>query len=133
LGYSFEQELSTMNLPLENIMNLKATCVEFIKNLLVELIKRMPTHLDDFRKIKCFSPKIILNHKRPKFSELPLQFVNTTAISDLEFQYRNNMNWNDVFEGHIPDDAQTFKLLTTFENQLFHTTYHKSRTHAKSV
>jgi hypothetical protein len=87
LGYSFEQELPTMNLPLENIMNLKATCVEFIKNLLVELIKRMPTHLDDFRKIKCFSPKIILNHKRPKFSELPLQFVNTTAISDLEFQY----------------------------------------------
>lgn len=110
LGYQFGQEIDAANLNSEQIIDIKKKCFEFIKELLKELINRMPTHLDVFLQVRHFSPAVILNQKRPKFGDLPLTFANTEKLADMEAQYRNllNTNWGEKFNGNIPDDGVTF-------------------------
>lgn len=117
LGYYFDIELKNSDLPAEEVKSIQQKCVEFIKILIHELIKRVPSHLDVFSKIKLFSPEIILNHKRPSFTELPLQFTNPNSIANIEVQYRNllAMNWNEIFEEKIPDDYKV--LAETYNNK----------------
>lgn len=120
LGYLFEQEITASDLTNDQIKELKGRCIEFIKTLLIELIKRMPTHLNIIEKIKCFSPRVLLNPKRPKFTEFPLHFIpKNTSVSDIEVQYRNllNVKLNEVFQDDIPDNAITFwKKVITLTN-----------------
>ncbi|ERL87806.1 hypothetical protein D910_05195 [Dendroctonus ponderosae] len=83
-GFQFSTELNNLKLPFHISQILKNKCLEFIKVLLKELIKRMPIHLDVFRKIKMFNPQVISSQIRPTFSELPLNFAKQEKLSDLE-------------------------------------------------
>ncbi|XP_030761112.1 uncharacterized protein LOC115886173 isoform X2 [Sitophilus oryzae] len=119
LGYYFEQEIDAAQLNSEEIIGIKKKCFQFIKDLLTQLINRMPNHLDVFLQIRNFSPGLILNQKRKKFGELPLMYANPGTLTDLEAQYRNilNINWAEIFNGNIPDDAVTFwKKVVTQKN-----------------
>lgn len=113
LGYSFENELAanTNNIISEEVTEIKGKCVEFIKVLLLELIKRMPSHLNVFRQIRSFSPAIILNPvQRPKFTDLPLTFISSDKLTDIEIQYRNllNVDWKEVFGESVPENPIIF-------------------------
>jgi hypothetical protein len=91
LGFELGNYFSHLNLPQETVKSIQSECIQFIKTLLNELLKRMPSHLEVFKQASYFSPAVILNHIRPRFSELPLQFADSESISDIESQYRNEL------------------------------------------
>ncbi|XP_030761049.1 uncharacterized protein LOC115886123 isoform X2 [Sitophilus oryzae] len=118
-GYFFDIEIKQCDLNIEEIIQIKNKCKEFLKVLILELIKRMPSHLDLFKKIKNISPKIILNPIRPKFNELPLDFMPQDKINDIETQYRQLLStkWDEIFENTIPEDTLEFwKKVITLKN-----------------
>lgn len=118
-GYFFDIEIKQCDLNIEEIIQIKNKCKEFLKVLILELIKRMPSHLDLFKKIKNISPKIILNPIRPKFNELPLDFMPQDKINDIETQYRQLLStkWYEIFENTIPEDTLEFwKKVITLKN-----------------
>ncbi|XP_072387158.1 uncharacterized protein [Diabrotica undecimpunctata] len=119
-GYYFQKEFEAeaAHMSPEQILLLKQKCLDFIKVLILELVKRMPTHIEVFQKAQNFSPTIILNHRRPKFTDLPLQFAQN-SISELEVQYRNilSVSWSEIFPEGIPDDPLKFwKKVITLKN-----------------
>lgn len=109
LGFNFQTELDAAKIWADACSQLKEKYVEFIKVLLTELVKRMPTHLSVFEQVRNFSPNIILNPiTRSIFSKLPLHnMVSEEKISDIEIQYRNilNTHWTSVFGEKIPEDC----------------------------
>ncbi|XP_031338145.1 uncharacterized protein LOC116167034 isoform X2 [Photinus pyralis] len=115
-GHEFEQELKSSNLSLETATEIRRKARDFIKELILELIKRMPSHLNIFSQVKMISPKVILNPLRPKYVELPLKLVPNINISDMEVQYRQllNVEWDQVFPENIPEDTVEFwqKVIT---------------------
>lgn len=117
LGYDFQKIISEVNLTVEQVTDIKNRCVQFLKVLLQELVKRMPSHLKVFQQAQYFSPKLVLNPIRAKFSELPLQYLKECKISEKEIQYRNllNIDWATVFENQIPEDSTKFwqKVMNT--------------------
>lgn len=119
-GVDFATELSELgnSLSPEEIKYIQNKCREFLKTLIFELIKRMPTHLNILSKIKNISPKVILNPLRPKFTELPLDFVPKEKWGDMEIEYRKllTINWNEVWVT-IPEDTIKFwRKVVTIKN-----------------
>lgn len=118
-GFEFERELNELHLPLDVVTNIKKQCVQFLKILIEELTKRMPSHLDVFSQIiRNINPKIILNVIRPKFTDFYIHFVprENVSVSDIEIEYRQflTVQWNEVFQGEIPEDTLKFwqKIIT---------------------
>lgn len=87
LGYHFTAELGAAQLTEDTNIAIKSKCMEFIKALLNELVKRMPTHLNIFDAVKNFSPAVILSQFRPKFAELPIQYAPSNKLLAMESQY----------------------------------------------
>jgi hypothetical protein len=106
LGYQFAQELREHNIPTETVTEIKQKSVDFLKVLITEFVKRMPSHLKVFTQIKNIHPKTILNAIRPKFSELLLNLVRQKNLSDLETQYRLllSVRWDEIFARETPED-----------------------------
>lgn len=88
-GIGYNQGLSNIIISPENKNNIQSNALVFIKQLLYEIRKRLPIHLDHFRKLQLFSPSQCLNQLHPNFNDLPFinVFLKPTQFELLSIQW----------------------------------------------
>ncbi|XP_075150389.1 uncharacterized protein LOC142224497 [Haematobia irritans] len=113
LGYDFEKDLK--NLPDESHMKIRKLCFEYLKRLLLQMLKRLPSNINFFKSYKQFCPKTCCNLLcQPNFTSMRnfLQPVSNTKTSmDVyESQWRKLpfIKWKELFGEQVTLDLATF-------------------------
>lgn len=114
-GIEFYQKIQESTYTQEIIKNVHDRGFRFIKSLLSEMINRLPTSLEHFRKFKFLEPKVALNRvNRPKFSDLPFLdcYVPKSQMSEMDSQWQKLLlvNWELTYglESEMFQDIYTF-------------------------
>lgn len=113
LGYDFEQEVTRL---VESVSyKIKRTCFQYLKTLLLQMLKRFPPNMGYFKTYKIFLPNICCNSVgQPNFNSIRefLQPVLNTSVSmDIyESQWRKMqfIIWKEVFVIECATDLSTF-------------------------
>lgn len=113
LGIDYHREVAKNTLSLEQKKTVETRSVNYIKQLVKELIQRLPNNIAHFKKMQCFSPKICLSQfSKAKFSDLPFLdiFGDQRKLFLMETQYNNlmNINWNLYYNEEIITDSYKF-------------------------
>lgn len=130
LGYKFEDyvedSIKNLKLSIETEKNLRHRCIEFLKSLILQIRKRIPTNVDILQKIKIFSPENVLNvRKESIIPVLKSLCVQQDVIEKIDNQWRKihlvewkeiNINkfWVEVFNRSYASQTNPFLELSEF-------------------
>ncbi len=81
LGMFFEQKCEEMKLSAEKVEVLRGRCLNFLKTLISELVKRLPNNLAVIYKLNVLSPFVCTSNiaVRPKGDELPWELADSNC------------------------------------------------------
>jgi len=85
----------------------------YLKQLLKELVQRLPLNVDLFKNMQSLSPKVCLsNFTRLKFIDLPLINVliseKDLGTAETEYNLLTNVNWNVLYGDNMLVDTYSF-------------------------
>lgn len=112
-GIEYFQALNKVNILEEQKKMVQNKSFNYLKCLLQQLVKRLPDHLDHFKKLELFAPVIILSPvARAKFANLP--FLSTFSSENDLFKIENeygrlvNVNWVELYGNDIMKNSYKF-------------------------
>lgn len=111
-GVDYNRALGTHTVDDSDKKTLEFKCMGYIKKLLGEVIRRLPDHIDLFKKIGVFAPKICLNPvTRCKFSKLPfLYLISQNKLYEVENQYNVllTVSWKELLKEDVLEKSYLF-------------------------
>lgn len=102
-----------MNLSKSDIDNVQYRAGNYLRQLLLELVKRLPLNIDLFTGMQLLNSKVCLSTTtRSKFCDLPLIdiFINANDLSTAEVEYNSltSVNWNLLYGDNIYENSFIF-------------------------
>lgn len=101
LGSECYRVLSKLKIEDNKLHQLQIRIKQYIRMLICQLLKRLPTNLNHFKKLQCFSPRICLSQaSKVNFKDLPfIDIYITNDVDIIENQYNSvdQVNWAEFY------------------------------------